>query len=1237
MLYNCHFRRFHESESKIMILYRYEGTNIKTKLYDFNRMNQSCFVCNIKGAISLRNAVKLFEENPPQTVLQSGKSLLEVLCEIVEKPIKEDNAYSKIICKKCYKMCTEYDSIQVRLKSIKANLLGQFKKTLPDHNLNYDTFNKEPTSKSILIPASSEKKPDGKKIVLPASKLQPLPPNFVIKSPKWPTITKPGPEIRILSPSTLNLKVTVGSSVLTQSIKTTGALSNKTLQKVVVPIPNQNPKPVDTNVSPMKSQTSQRTKNILDVVTSQTSAAVTSTVTSAQQSLTSIVTTKTNPVLSFNVNTLPKDFLSSAVLTRIGDCVSNDIEEIIKKGDGDGTKIENDLDTNDDQPMEIDEDCSLAVITATEDCNKLVFASASEQNEDDKSKLNNYFDVNLLSSLDSSTNDDPGSESPDKYVLGKFEILDERNEEDDEEEHTIVMDGENGSIIHVVSGQKFLYGDNEISIMVPEGSSLDGNDNGDNQDSNDEQIELQVAGDEETANAIIAAAQEQGGAFIKVESGEMFQVKSVESKTEEEQDDVSNDDLHMVVAQDKGQFKCLLCEKNQNKEGETFTGDATTTMQHLRSVHDARLHICAICGVVMRKKADYLSHLEKHSNKLQSDKSKAHECTICKKKYSSRQLLGEHMNAHSGSRPHACPACGKSFASKYTYQSHLKTHLDRPRPFKCDQCGKSFLTQQNLNQHEKIHSGVKDFVCNVCNKAFGTQHNLEVHGVVHSGNRPFVCGVCGKAFARRAEVRDHMRIHTGERPFACDVCGARFTQRSNLHSHRRATHLDDRRHRCQLCPKRFKRRRLLDYHVKASHTGERPLQCEVCQATFVYPEHFKKHMRIHSGEKPYLCEVCGKSFNSRDNRNTHRFVHSSKKPYECVVCGAGYMRKQLLYHHMNTSGHLAESIVVNQPRVSKIPENVVTTSTPVVLDSGNGYTEKFTDAIFEATEALQAQSTDKSIVSTSEADTAAKLFITDDKKIILQDVIITEEDYICEACFDVSMQSINAQIHGNNECHPSACSSRLGHTQVCPVCGRSLLNRQSDHIQKENPSSLTLRMINLIRATVAPRQISQYDRVCHACWLRFKRQALLTQQQDERRGLEGDETPHGQEEVEQPVDAVHVPELQPPPFLASTDERDSSVESVAAPEVHSLQSQTQQSSKSTINLMQDNEETPLLTIHNINDNIKDGSILEAVTTEQLVGETQEITSSKASGAAGMVRLVQVQLPDGRSGWLAVDS
>lgn len=104
--------------------------------------------------------------------------------------------------------------------------------------------------------------------------------------------------------------------------------------------------------------------------------------------------------------------------------------------------------------------------------------------------------------------------------------------------------------------------------------------------------------------------------------------------------------------------------------------------------------------------------------------------------------------------------------------------------------------------------------------------------------------------------------------------------------------------------------------MKAAHTGERPYKCEICEATFVYPEHFKKHRRIHTGEKPYMCEVCGKAFSSRDNRNAHRFVHSDKKPYECLICGVGFMRKPFLYQHMQSQNHLNDTIVVNQPRLT---------------------------------------------------------------------------------------------------------------------------------------------------------------------------------------------------------------------------------------------------------------------------------------------------------------------------------
>ncbi|KPJ14851.1 Zinc finger protein 235 [Papilio machaon] len=794
---------------------------------------------------------------------QSGKSMVNILSEILDKEIKEKNIHSKILCNKCHKTCIEYDSIQIRLQVIKSLMLTQFKKTLPRHNLDYDTYNEE----------SSPTKFSGKKIVLPASKLQPLPSNFVLKSGKLGTTPLSNftsklnnPEIRILSPSTLNLKVTVGSSVLTQSIKTTGVTNKQ--------------------------------RGLTHTVTS----SVTSTLTSVTSSVTSTSFTNTkttSPVLSFTLEEPPKDIFSGELN-----------QSSSPKSD------ENDDDpVNDDQPMEIDEACSLAVITTTANEGKLIF--------EDIDKLD-------------------------------------------------------------------------------------------------------------------------------------------------------------IVARENGQFKCLICERNDS-EGAQFVGSAANMAQHMRSAHGARIHICALCGLILRKKADYLAHLIKefickvcgkafgalhnlevhgvvHSgnkpfvcgvcskgfarraevrdhmrihtgerpfsceecgarftqrSNLHSHRrathldDKRHVCHLCPKRFKRRRLIEEqkHMHTHTGSKPHTCSVCIKSFASKYTLQSHLKTHLDRPRPFKCTQCGKSFLTQQNLNQHEKTHSGVKEFICKVCGKAFGALHNLEVHGVVHSGNKPFVCGVCSKGFARRAEVRDHMRIHTGERPFSCEECGARFTQRSNLHSHRRATHLDDKRHVCHLCPKRFKRRRLLDYHVKASHTGERPLQCEVCQASFVYPEHFKKHMRIHSGEKPYSCEVCGRQFNTRDNLNTHRYVHSDKKPYECVVCSAGYMRKQQLYHHMKNTGHLAESIVVNQPRILKVPQNVVTSAGTIIIDPGKeeDTADIRSSGIFEETQEENVKPIENSTLDIIQNNEVQPL-------ITLHNISTEKDNSILETISEEQLTEDNAQI-----------------------------------------------------------------------------------------------------------------------------------------------------------------------------------------------------------------------------------
>ncbi|KAG4066169.1 hypothetical protein HA402_014469 [Bradysia odoriphaga] len=383
-------------------------------------------------------------------------------------------------------------------------------------------------------------------------------------------------------------------------------------------------------------------------------------------------------------------------------------------------------------------------------------------------------------------------------------------------------------------------------------------------------------------------------------------------------------------------FKCCLCTDNET------VFDVRTIATHLKREHDEKVYICDVCGHDFRKRSELSHHLVDHAPTASNGEEyqceecpkkftnlrlfrihrrghytiqKLWECKDCNKKYSSKNLLEEHTNMHTGERPYKCTTCGKDFASKYTLTAHMKIHSERRRPFECDQCYKSFFSQQNLTQHQRTHSGIKEFVCDVCNKAFGTAHNLDVHRIVHTGYKPFICRICKKAFARRAEIKDHERTHTGERPYVCEICNASFAQRSNLMSHKRATHLNDKRHKCTTCDRSFKRKRLLDYHVKAQHTGERPYTCEICESTFVYPEHYKKHLRIHSGDKPYSCEVCGKAFNSRDNRNAHRFVHSNKKPYECLVCGAGFMRKPLLLAHMTSMNHENDRIVLNQPNI----------------------------------------------------------------------------------------------------------------------------------------------------------------------------------------------------------------------------------------------------------------------------------------------------------------------------------
>lgn len=265
------------------------------------------------------------------------------------------------------------------------------------------------------------------------------------------------------------------------------------------------------------------------------------------------------------------------------------------------------------------------------------------------------------------------------------------------------------------------------------------------------------------------------------EDGVTFEVKT---STRSSKKSNNIDENKQLFIRDGKKYQCLLCQPQT-----MVIYDPKTISIHLKSDHNERIYVCSICGHDFRKRNPYNDHMDDHMaatadgtyeceicnvsfsdarqfrihKRTHNSTIKIWPCKACGKKYSSKNLLDEHMNMHTGARPYKCPHCTKDFASKYTLTAHMKIHYDRKRPFECKECGKSFFSNQNLTQHVRTHTGVKEYECEVCNKKFGSQHNLEVHKIVHTGHKPFICRTCGKAFARRAEIKDHERTHTGER------------------------------------------------------------------------------------------------------------------------------------------------------------------------------------------------------------------------------------------------------------------------------------------------------------------------------------------------------------------------------------------------------------------------------------------------------------------------------------------
>lgn len=125
-----------------------------------------------------------------------------------------------------------------------------------------------------------------------------------------------------------------------------------------------------------------------------------------------------------------------------------------------------------------------------------------------------------------------------------------------------------------------------------------------------------------------------------------------------------------LFIRDGKNFQCCLCVP---QTGVVY--DTKTISIHLKSDHNERIYVCSICGMDFRKRNPYNEHMDDH---MAESADGAYECELCKTVFTDARQFRMHKKTHStAAKIWSCNACGKKYSSKNLLDEHMNMHTGK--------------------------------------------------------------------------------------------------------------------------------------------------------------------------------------------------------------------------------------------------------------------------------------------------------------------------------------------------------------------------------------------------------------------------------------------------------------------------------------------------------------------------------------------------------------------------------